>query len=165
MGPIIRKILPADNLSVASIIRTVMPEFGAAGKGFAIHDQEVDNMYAAYNSDRAAYFVCEENGTIIGGAGIAPLAGGPAEICELKKMYFLPAGRGRGLGQQLLLSCLAAARLLQFEKCYIETFNTMIDAMKLYERNNFKKISGPLGQTGHFACDTFYVLTFAEPGR
>jgi putative acetyltransferase len=34
----------------------------------------------------------------------------------------------------------------------------MKDAMKLYEKNGFKKISGPLGNTGHFACDTFYKL-------
>src|SRR5690606_41202506 len=36
----IRKIRPEDNAAVASIIRTVMPEFGASGQGFAIHDRE-----------------------------------------------------------------------------------------------------------------------------
>ncbi|MEX2235007.1 MAG: hypothetical protein WD824_22785 [Cyclobacteriaceae bacterium] len=40
MAPIIRKILPAGNTFVAQIIRTVMPEFGADGQGFAIHDAE-----------------------------------------------------------------------------------------------------------------------------
>jgi len=154
----IRKIRPGDNLQVARIIRTVMPEFGAGGEGFAIHDTEVDDMYGAYNKDRAAYFVCEEGGKLIGGGGVGPLIGGDKDMCELKKMYFLPEGRGRGLGQRLLSECLSEARQMAYVYCYLETFNTMTGAMKVYERNGFKKIPGALGSTGHFACDVFYLL-------
>jgi len=154
----IRKILPGDNPQVAHIIRTVMPEFGAGGEGFAIHDTEVNDMYGAYDKDRAVYFVCEEDGKLIGGGGVAQLMGGDEKTCELKKMYFLPEGRGRGLGQQLLSRCLSAARQMEYVYCYLETFNTMKGAMKVYERNGFKKIAGPLGSTGHFACDVFYLL-------
>lgn len=156
MAPIIRKISAADNTFIAQVIRTVMPEFGAGGKGFAIHDSEVNDMFTAYNAPRAAYFVCEEGGKILGGGGVAPLAGGTVDTCELKKMYFLSGGRGRGLGQKLLHYCLDAAREMGFVNCYLETFNTMKDAMKLYEKNGFMKLTGPLGYTGHFACDTFY---------
>ena len=45
---LIRPIRPADDASVAAIIRAVMPEFGADGPGFAIHDPEVDHMSDAY---------------------------------------------------------------------------------------------------------------------
>jgi putative acetyltransferase len=158
MEPRIRSIELKDNESLARIIRTVMPEFGASGAGFAIHDKEVDDMVGTYTQSRSAYVVCELEGKIIGGGGVAPLAGGAENICELKKMYFLPEGRGLGLGQKVLTECLKAARQIGFEYCYLETFNTMKDAMKLYEKNGFKKISGPLGNTGHFACDTFYQL-------
>jgi putative acetyltransferase len=154
----IRLIEPRDNPFVRNIIKTVMPEFGASGQGFAIHDTEVEDMFAAYSKDRCAYFVCEVDGKIVGGGGVAPLEGGDGETCELKKMYFLPEGRGKGLGQQVLSACLQAAREIGFKYCYLETFNTMHDAMKLYEKNEFKKISGPLGNTGHFACDIFYKL-------
>jgi putative acetyltransferase len=153
---IIRLISAADNPALASIIRTVMPEFGASGKGFAIHDKEVDDMFTAYTRPRCAYFVCELNGKVIGGGGIAPLEGGDDQTCELKKMYFLPEGRGKGLGQRVLDECLKAATDFGFEYCYLETFNTMKQAMKLYEKNGFEKIPGPCGNTGHFACDTFY---------
>ena len=37
-GFTLRPITPADDAAVANIIRTVMPEFGAGGPGFAIHD-------------------------------------------------------------------------------------------------------------------------------
>lgn len=154
----VRRVKPTDSPQIAKIIRTVMPEFGASGQGFAIHDKEVDDIFQAYSSPRAAYFVCEEDGKIIGGGGVAPLQGGDPSVCELKKMYFLPEGRGKGLGQKVLSNCLQAAREIGFKTCYLETFNTMTDAMKLYEKNGFKKIPGALGNTGHFACDVFYAL-------
>jgi len=152
----IRLLEEKDNAAIRNIIKTVMPQFGAGGQGFAIHDREVENMYEAYANSRCAYFVCEENGKILGGAGIAPLEGGDADICELKKMYFLPEARGKGLGQEILSECLKAAKKIGFKYCYIETFNTMAGAMKLYEKNAFKKIPEPCGNTGHFACDIFY---------
>ena len=155
---IIRIIEERDNVAVASIIREVMPEFGAGGAGFAIHDKEVDNMFEAYNTSKCSYIVCEDNGIVVGGAGIAPLTGGDGSVCELKKMYFKKEGRGRGYGQQVLQQCINKARDLGYKKCYLETFNTMAGAMKLYERSGFHLISGPLGNTGHFACDRFYIL-------
>ena len=158
MSHCIRKIELKDNAIVANIIRTVMPEFGASGKGFAIHDKEVDDMHKAYSEERSVYFVCEIDGKIVGGGGIAPLEGGDENTCELKKMYFLPDARGRGLGQEILNECLKAAKEIGFKYCYLETFNTMKNAMKLYEKNGFDKIKGPLGNTGHFACDTFYKI-------
>lgn len=154
----IRLIRPEDNLSVAKIIRTVMPEFGASGKGFAIHDPEVDDIYQAYTNPQCTYYVCELDEKIVGGGGVAPLAGGNQNTCELKKMYFLREGRGKGLGEKVLKACLGSARKLGYKYCYLETFNTMKGAMKLYEKNGFQKISGPLGNTGHFACDIFYQI-------
>ena len=136
----IRRITKEDDKAIANIIRTVMPEFGASGQGFAIHDNEVDNMFEAYSQPRCAYFVCAIEGMVVGGAGIAPLAGGDVNTCELKKMYFLPAGRGKGFGKQVLLQCLKTAKEAGFTYCYLETFNTMKDAMNLYEKTGFKKI-------------------------
>lgn len=154
----IRPIQPSDAAAVAHVIRTVMPEFGAGGAGFAIHDREVDDMHTAYTSPGTAYFVCEAEGKVMGGGGIGPLAGGDTDYCELKKMYFLPEARGLGLGQKVLDACLQAAKAKGYRFCYLETFNTMNKAMKLYEKAGFKKIDGPLGNTGHFACDRFYLL-------
>ena len=58
----LRPITPADDAAVAGVIRSVMPEFGASGPGFAIHDPEVDAMCAAYDRPGAAYFVIEADG-------------------------------------------------------------------------------------------------------
>lgn len=152
----IRPIEPGDDAAVAAIIHEVMSSFGACGPGFALSDPEVEHMSKAYASARTAYFVVEEAGRVIGGAGIAPLAGGDADTCELRKMYFLPAARGRGLGARMLETCLQRARELGFRRCYLETLTGMDAAMRLYERSGFRRRPGPLGCTGHFSCDTHY---------
>lgn len=154
----IRPIEPRDDPDVARIIRTVMPEFGASGPGFAIHDPEVDGMCAAYRVPRAAYFVVERDGRVLGGGGIAQLAGADPSICELRKMYFLPTLRGCGAGTALMALCLDAAREAGYRTCYLETLKGMDAAMRLYERTGFARIPGPLGDTGHFSCNAFYTL-------
>jgi len=134
-----------------------MPEFGAVGSGFAINDPEVDWMSRAYAQPRCAYFVVEQDGVVVGGAGVAPLTGGDADTCELRKMYFLPQARGQGAGAAMMQRCLQAARDLGFKQCYLETLGGMDAAMKLYERSGFRRIGAPMGDTGHGGCNTFYL--------
>jgi putative acetyltransferase len=154
---VIRAITPQDNARIAHIIRTVMPEFGASGAGFAIHDAEVDSMFEAYSAPRSAYFVVEQAGEAIGGGGIAQLQGGDEWTCELKKMYFLEQGRGKGVGQALLTRCLSAAKSFGYKTCYLETLEQMGAARKLYEKNGFVRLTKPMGNTGHFGCNRFYA--------
>jgi putative acetyltransferase len=154
-GFTIRPIEPRDDAAVAALIRTVMPEFGAVGPGYAINDPEVDWMAKAYGEPRSAYFVVERDGRIEGGGGIAPLAGGDGATCELRKMYFLPSLRGLGAGTALMARCLDAARAHGFERCYLETLHGMTAAQKLYARSGFEYIDAPLGDTGHGGCNTF----------
>ena len=157
---LIRPIAQTDDAAMAQVIRTVMPEFGAVGLGFAINDPEVDWMSRAYAGPRSAYFVVERggHGHISGGGGIAPLEGGDADVCELRKMYFLPELRGLGAGTALIGRCLDAAREHGFRRCYLETLRGMDAAMRLYERHGFSRIAVPMGATGHGGCNTFYLL-------
>ena len=160
-GVAIRPIRSEDDAAMAAIIRTVMPEFGASGCGFAISDPEVDWMSRAYAEPRHAYFVVERDGAVLGGGGIAPLAGGDGDTCELRKMYFLPGARGIGAGAAMMARCLQAARDAGFTRCYLETLTGMDAAMRLYERSGFRRIDAPMGATGHGGCNTFYLLDLA----
>ena len=154
----IRPIRAADDVAVAAIIRTVMPEFGAKGPGFAINDPEVDHMCAAYARPRAAFFVVTDGERVLGGGGIAPLERGDERTCELRKMYFLAEARGRGAGAALLERCLGAARSFGYATCYLETLARMDAARKLYAKFGFGALAAPMGSTGHFSCDRYYAL-------
>jgi putative acetyltransferase len=157
---LLRTIETKDDTTMANIIRTVMPEFGATGSGFAINDPEVDWMSRAYAEPRSAYFVVECDGKVIGGGGVAPLAGGDEGTCELRKMYFLPEARGIGAGAAMMDRCLRAAREFGFQQCYLETLRGMDAAKRLYERTGFRRLDAPLGATGHGGCNAFYLLEF-----
>jgi len=152
----IRPVAAADNAAIASIIRKVMPEFGADGPGFAIHDTEVDDMHSAYTRGGWAYFIVELDGRVCGGGGIAPLAGEDG-VCELRKMYFLPELRGLGAGDALMRTCLDAASALGYRRCYLETLTGMDAAQKLYARHAFNPLCSAMGNTGHFGCNRFFI--------
>ena len=150
--PIIRAIKKEDNPSLAKVIRKVLLDLGVPKVGTAYADKALDCMFETYQGDRRVYFLVEENGTILVGAGIAALENYDGNICELQKMYFLETARGRGLGELMIRHCLDAAVSFSFESCYIETMTYMTAAQNLYKKSGFQYLEGPLGDTGHFSC-------------
>lgn len=155
---IIRPITAADNPAVAAILREVMAEFGVVGCGYASEDAEIDDMHGAYGGGGAAFFVVERAGRVMGCGGFGPLAGGDADTCELRKMYFLPALRGAGLGGRLLATCLEAARRCGYRRCYLETTDAMQQARRLYRAFGFEALEAAMGDTGHPGCNRWMAL-------
>jgi putative acetyltransferase len=155
---VLRPIEPRDDPEIEHILRTVMDELGVSGAGSSIGDAEVSGMSAAYSAPRAAYFVVESEGRVVGGGGVGPLQGGAFELCELRKMYFLPEARGHGTGARLLNQCLRAARGFGYRVCYLETATGMKNAQRLYAKCGFRQLPKPVGATGHFGCDRYFAL-------
>lgn len=153
----IREIQPQDDSKVAEVIKVVMTEFGATGQGFAIHDPEVTHMAQAYSSPKSRYWVVTQGDLVVGGGGVAPLQGAADGVCELRKMYFLKAARGTGMGSRLLHLALAAAKKMGYEQCYLETLTGMDDAKRLYAKFGFTALPAAMGKTGHFGCDKYFV--------
>lgn len=154
---LIRPISKADNAAIAAVIRAVMTEFGCTAEGFAIHDPEVDTMFEAYSQPQSAYFLAEHGGVVAGGSGIAPLKGGDADTCELQKNYVLPEYRGYGYGGMLFEKCMEAAKAFGYRRCYIETLEHMATARAIYLRAGFQPIDKPMGATGHYGCNCWYL--------
>lgn len=152
-----RSIQADDNAAVARLIQTVMTEYGAVGEGYSILDPEIQNMYEAYQQPRSHFLVIEKEDKIVGCGGIGPLAGGNDSICELKKMYFYPDARGKGLGKAMVKQCLATARNLGYQQCYLETVERMWQANLLYKKMGFQRLENAMGCTGHSGCDAWYV--------
>src|SRR5687767_1791887 len=106
----IRTILPDDNEALAKIIRATLTEFGAARPGTVYYDPTTDALYELFRKKGSVYFVAERDGKIMGGGGIYPSNGLPADTCELVKMYLLPEARGIGLGRMLIQQCIYFAK-------------------------------------------------------
>jgi len=154
----IRPIQKKDNEAVAAIIRDVMTEFGAVGEGYSINDPEVNAMFEHYPAPGSAFFVIESSQGILGCGGVGPLNEAEDDVCELRKMYFLPELRGTGMGSKLLRRILDSARQAGFQRCYLETISAMDQARKLYTDFGFTPLEGPLGNTGHSGCNQHMVL-------
>ncbi|QXC39351.1 helix-turn-helix domain-containing GNAT family N-acetyltransferase [Aeromonas jandaei] len=159
----IRPITEADNPHIATVIRTVSAEYGlTADKGYGVSDPNLDRLYQTYQEEASRYWVIEgPDGSILGGGGIAPLAGEEG-VCELQKMYFLPALRGLGLGKRLVLQALDEAGALGYRRCYLETTEVLREATSLYESLGFEHLPGPLGCTGHGDCEICMLLDLEQ---
>lgn len=153
----IREIQETDNPQVKRVIQSVLEEMGVPKIGTAYADKSLDDMSGTYSLPRTKYFVVEEEGRILGGAGIAPLEKAEVSICELQKMYFLPEIRGKGAGSEMMAKCLAYAKAEGYQQVYLETMPYMENARKLYKRSGFRELDGPMGDTGHYNCQKWMI--------
>ena len=158
----IRTILPADNPFIATIIKNTLAEFGANHPGTVYYDATTDALYELFQKKGAAYFISEANNKIVGGAGIFPTNGLPADTCELVKMYLLPEARGTGLGRTLIEKCLSFAKETGYKNVYLETMPELKQALKVYEKFGFQYLKGPMGNSGHTGCSLWMLKKFEE---
>ncbi|MCK6265118.1 GNAT family N-acetyltransferase [Vibrio sp. ZSDE26] len=153
----IDKIQPKHDETIQKIIKKVGEEFGAVGEGFGPSDAEVAQMSAYYTEDkRSRYLIALINNEIVGGSGVAPF-GDSQTICELKKLFLLPTGRGFGVGKELTLECLSYAKSQGFTHCYLDTLSSMKSAISLYEKLGFEHLKKPLEGTIHGNCDVWMI--------
>ena len=157
MDYVIREIEEKDNKHIEFVIRSCLIEFGADHEGTAWADPDLGRFSEIYNSPGNKYWIAEDkNGKIVGGTGIGSLKGAEG-ICELQKMYCLARARGTGLAQSLLNKALEYAAKF-YDKCYLETLDNMTAAHRFYEKNGFVRVSDPIVQTGHYACQIRYLI-------
>ncbi|MGA3699387.1 GNAT family N-acetyltransferase [Enterobacteriaceae bacterium TYF_5] len=151
---VIRAIEEKDNAGIARVIREVSAEHGlTADKGFAVADPILDTLYEVYHQPRSAYWVVEMDGEVVGGGGVAPLAGGDGNTCELQKMYLSSKLRGKGIAKKIVLQSLEFGKEQGFSRCYLETTDILKAAVGLYEKLGFEFIDKALGNTGHSDCE------------
>lgn len=157
MQPIIRPIQLKDDAQVGELIRSVLTEFKANKPGTAYFDEATSHLSTIFTHPKSAYWVIEQDGKVIGGGGIYPTDGLPADTCELVKLYLYPAARGKGLGKAIINQCFAKATELGYQHMYLESMPELNDAVSLYERLGFAHQCSALGNSGHFGCDIWMV--------
>lgn len=153
----IRHIAAEDNEALARIIRATLSEFGAARPGTVYYDPTTDALYELFRKEGSVYFVAEKEGKIVGGGGIYPSDGLPADTCELVKMYLLPEARGAGLGRLLIQKCIDFATGWGYKNVYLETMPELKQALATYAKFGFEYLSGPMGNTGHHGCELWML--------
>ncbi len=154
---VIRIIQHSDNPILAKIVKSTLAEFGANHPNTVYYDPITNSLFEVFQKERSIYFVAELNGEIVGGSGIYPTDGLPADTCELVKMYLLPHARGAGLGRLLIEKSLAFAREAGYKNVYLESMPELKQALKVYEKFGWKYLPGPMGNSGHTGCSLWML--------
>jgi putative acetyltransferase len=158
MGVTIRKITAEDNEATAEMIIKGLWEFKIDRPGTVYTDPTTDHLSAVFEQPQSAYWLAEEDGMIIGGCGIYPTEGLPSGCVELVKLYTSAASRGKGIGKMLMEKSIESAQHFGYNEIYLESFPELTTAIAMYEKTGFKKLSAPLGNSGHFACNVWMLL-------
>lgn len=154
---VIREIKKEDNAQIEQIIKACFHEFEIPLTGTAYEDIETTQIFESYQKKDEVYYVIDDNGEILGGAGVKHLKDFDDDICELQKMYYSPKVRGKGLGKIMFEKCLKAAKKLGYKQCYLESASQLKAAIYIYEKYGFKHLEGPLGNTGHYSCGVWMI--------
>lgn len=158
-GVVFRPIEARDNAAMAEIIRHSFRENKIDHlEGVSLHDPELERLSEAYNHPRAGYWVAEAKGRVIGGAGIAPLAG-VDNVCEMQKLFFSSDVKGMGIGRRMISFIIKQATEMGYQSCYLETLEELKDAVRLYEIFDFRYLTERLGNTGHGSCGICMLRT------
>ena len=148
----IREATAMDHDAIFALIADTLREFG-----FPVEDSGIDADLAdvprSYHARGGAFRVIEnDDGVVVGCGGLYPMAHNGV---ELRKMYFRPEIRGKGLGRKLLDDLIAEARRRRFDRIELETASNLTAAIALYQRAGFVETDGPKHSC---RCDRTFAL-------
>jgi ribosomal protein S18 acetylase RimI-like enzyme len=90
----------------------------------------------------------------IGCVALRPMA--DEGICEMKRLYVAPEGRGSGVGSSLVSAVLGRARSAGYRYMRLDTLPTMEGAIRLYKAAGFVEIPAyydtPIKETVFLQC-------------
>lgn len=96
--------------------------------------EELASFEREYGPPRGAFFL-EKN--LLGCGGLRRFGDG---VAEMKRLYVVPAGRGRGIGAALARRIVEEARRLGYRRLVLDTLPDMTAAQALYRSMGFKEI-------------------------
>ena len=137
--PVKLRILGADDHVELEQVRQFFRNY-AAWLGVDLDYQnfgdEMASLPGAYVAPAGRLFFAEFEGRPAGCVGIRPSSDG---VCEMKRLYVEPELRGNGIGRQLALAAIKAAKALGYRKVMMDTLPAMRIAVKLYRELGFKE--------------------------
>lgn len=105
--------------------------------GYQGFEAELASMPGPYAPPAGALLLARAEAPI-GCVGLRALGPG---VCEMKRLYVAPEGRGRGVGRALIQAVLAAARRAGYGELRLDTLPSMEEAQALYRRLGFETIA------------------------
>jgi putative acetyltransferase len=102
---------------------------------FQNFDVELADPIKKYNANNGGLFFAYYNSEI---AGCIALQNLENDVCEMKRLFVLPAYRKYGIGKCLVMELLKYAAALGYKTMKLDTLAKLVPAIKLYEQLGFK---------------------------
>ena len=134
-----------------------MEEHGIDRPGSVYTDPTTDALFELFQTPNSAYFIAEENETILGGCGYYPTPNLPEGHAELVKLYISASARGQRLGNRLMQYVSDEALKAGYSNLYLESMPELTHALTLYKDLGYERLNQPLGNSGHYACNIWMV--------
>lgn len=151
------RVLGSDNTAELEHVRQFFRNYaGWLGVDLAFQDfgDEMARLPGAYSAPAGRLFFAELDGQPAGCVGIRPFTEG---VCEMKRLYVEPELRGNGVGRELALAAIKAAKSLGYRRILLDTQPAMRIAVKLYRELGFTEAPAyypaPLEGTMFLALD------------
>ena len=96
---------------------------------------EIEHLVVEYAPPGGAFLLAEEGSIDVGCVGLRAFADG---VGEIKRLYVLPAARGRGVGRLLALGIVEEARRIGHSRLLLDTLPSMKEAQALYVSLGFR---------------------------
>jgi ribosomal protein S18 acetylase RimI-like enzyme len=123
------------------VARTLFRAY-AAGLGFGLEfqefEEELESLPGAYAEPGGCIVLAEASGTGLGCVALRPHGG--EGVCEMKRLYVAPAGRGTGLGRRLAERIVEEARARGYRTMRLDTVPGMDAAIAIYRSLGFEAI-------------------------
>lgn len=128
----------ADFEAIAKLFRSYVESLGI-DLGYQDFENELASLPGKYAPPEGALFIARNlEGQDIGCVGLRSL---PEDgICEMKRLYVSPSGRGMGLGKALMNLVLAEARAIGYREIRLDTLPNMLEAITMYKKAGFTEI-------------------------
>ena len=99
---------------------------------------ELDNFEREYSAPAGAFLLARDAGRAVGCVGLRRF---DDERGEIKRLYVVPAARGRGAGTALVHAIVAAGQRLGYPRLVLDTLPSMTVAQALYGRLGFRPVA------------------------
>lgn len=130
----------ADRAALVALLRAYEAGIGVS-LDFQSFDAELAALPGKYVPPDGALLVARMTTGELGGTVALRALDRVQGICEMKRLYVAPAGRGQGLGRKLAEAVIAHARSLGYRAMRLDTLPSMQDAQRLYEVLGFREIA------------------------
>ena len=133
----IRAATNKDCEHVQNLVFGVLAEYGLEPAPDGI-DRDLSDIEEHYIRRGGTFEVLEDReGNLVGTVGLYPFSEGKI---ELRKMYFLPEIRGKGLGKKTLIRMINFARDKGYDQMVLETASVLKEAIGLYKSFGFQHL-------------------------